>query len=266
MQKLAIVFTILFISFGLASMPVEAKRFGGGASIGKQRSLHNYSSTKSKPSDVSSNKKQSGAGRWLGPLAGFAAGSLLASLFMGHGLGSILSLLLIIGGIFLIWRLFKHRPAPARPMQYASTNPYNHSMSGAHQSEPMIMDTNDSPLPNFNSELFLRNAKTLFIRLQAAYDNSNLTDIREFTTAEMFAEIRLQLQERGDSKNHTDVVTLNAELFEAIAENNTHFASVRFSGLIREAENTPAVSFNETWNFQRMNNSGWLVAGIQQAQ
>ncbi len=265
MQKLAILFTILFIGFGLVSTSVEAKRFGGGASIGKQRILHNHATNKSPPS-ASPNKPQNDKNRWLGPLAGLAAGGLLASLFMGHGLGSMLSLVLIIGGIFLLWRLFKSRPTAARirPMQYASNNPYNHSGAGINQAEAMVMDTSNSPLPNFDSELFLRNAKTLFIRLQVAYDNHNLTDIREFTTPEIFAEIRLQLQERADVKNHTDVVTLQAELLETIVESNSHVASVKFSGLIRELEDAPAVSFTETWHFQRTNNSGWLVAGIQQ--
>lgn len=265
MQKLAILFTILFIGFGLVSTSVEAKRFGGGSSIGKQRILHNHATNKPSPSAIP-NKPQNGKNRWLGPLAGFAAGSLLASLFMGNGLGGILSLVLIIVGIFLLWRLLKNRPAAAKikPMQYASGSPYNHSTAKINRTESTVMDSSESPLPNFSKALFLRNAKTLFIRLQAAYDNNNLTDIREFTTPEVFAEIRLQLQERTDLKNHTDVVTLQAELLEAITENNKHVASVKFSGLIRETEDAPAISFNETWHFQRSSGSGWLVAGIQQ--
>ena len=44
----------------------------------------------------------------------------------------------------------------------------------------------------------MRSAKTSFIRLQAANDRKDLSDVREYTTPEMFAEISMQFQERGN--------------------------------------------------------------------
>ncbi|MCK7496851.1 MAG: TIM44-like domain-containing protein [Comamonadaceae bacterium] len=44
---------------------------------------------------------------------------------------------------------------------------------------------------DFDVAGFVRNAKVHFIRLQAANDARNLEDIREFTTPEMFAELKM---------------------------------------------------------------------------
>ncbi|HWZ48283.1 MAG TPA: Tim44-like domain-containing protein [Herbaspirillum sp.] len=114
---------------------------------------------------------------------------------------------------------------------------------------------------------FLRNAKSYFIRLQAAGDKADIHDIREFTTPEVFAELRLQIQERGASPNVTDVVQLNAELLGIEQVNDEYLATVRFGGLIKEAADASAEPFIELWNFSKPVDgaSGWVLAGIQQA-
>jgi len=55
----------------------------------------------------------------------------------------------------------------------------------------------------FDSEGFTRIAKMIFIRLQAANDEANLDDLRKFTTPELFASLRLELQERGNAAQPT---------------------------------------------------------------
>lgn len=77
--------------------------------------------------------------------------------------------------------------------------------------------------------------------MQAANDAKNIDDIREFTSPEMFAEIRMQMTERGDAAQQTDVVRLDAELLEVVTEGDRHIASVRFGGLIREEADGPAL-------------------------
>jgi len=52
----------------------------------------------------------------------------------------------------------------------------------------------------FDSEGFSRTAKMIFIRLQAANDTADLDDLRRFTTPELFASLRLDIQERGDAR------------------------------------------------------------------
>jgi predicted lipid-binding transport protein (Tim44 family) len=112
----------------------------------------------------------------------------------------------------------------------------------------------------------VRIAKLNFIRLQAANDAKNLDDMREFTSPELFAEIKLQMDERGNAPQQTDVVMLNAELLEVITEGNRHIASVRFSGLIREEAGAAPAQFEEVWHLIKPveGDKGWTIAGIQQ--
>ncbi|WP_366504389.1 Tim44-like domain-containing protein [Propionivibrio sp.] len=118
----------------------------------------------------------------------------------------------------------------------------------------------------FDSEGFLRVAKLNFIRLQAANDARNLDDIREFVSPELFAEIRMQIDERGNAAQQTDIVTLNAELLEVSTEDNRHIASVHFNGMIREEAGAAAAPFDEVWNLSKPSEGGkgWVIAGIQQ--
>ncbi len=120
--------------------------------------------------------------------------------------------------------------------------------------------------PDFDVPAFLRSAKTYFIRLQAAWDKGDSTDLREFTTPEMFGELKLQLQERGAAANLTDVVTLDAELLGLEVIGADHLASVKFSGTIKDSPTAPAEAFAEVWNIQKRvkDKEGWMLAGIQQ--
>ena len=70
---------------------------------------------------------------------------------------------------------------------------------------------------------------------------------------------------RGDAQ-HTDVVSLNADLLEVATEQDGHWASVRFSGTVRETPGAAPVGFEEVWNLVKpaQGSSGWLLAGIQQ--
>lgn len=262
MTRFFLVFFTVLLSLSVMVSTADAKRFGGSRSIGKQRVVHNYTAPSHATTGAQTAKPQSGASRWLGPLAGLAIGGLLASLFMGHGLGGGLLTALIIGLIiFAVLRFIRRgfSPGTVKSAQYASSGMNNTSMPFTAHTQAAYSSSAD-----FDTDKFLRGAKALFIRLQAAYDTKNLSDVQEFTIPEIFAEIRLQMQERGEEKNFTDVVTLNAELLEVVNEGAVEIASVLFSGLIREAENMPAESFKEIWHFQKNRQSSWLVAGIQQ--
>lgn len=118
---------------------------------------------------------------------------------------------------------------------------------------------------DFDVPAFIRSAKSNFIRLQAAWDRGDINDIREFTSPEMYAEMKLELQDRGNAKNETDVVTLDAELLGIETLAYDYMASVKFSGTIKEGGETTAQPFAEVWNLSKPINgqSGWLLAGIQ---
>ncbi|MGH8756634.1 MAG: Tim44 domain-containing protein, partial [Burkholderiales bacterium] len=127
-----------------------------------------------------------------------------------------------------------------------------------------------APYPiGFEIDPFLRNAKAGFIRLQAANDNKDLDVIRDYTTPETFDELSKQIAKRGNDIQKTDIVTLDAEVLEVAIEGNLASASVRFSGLIREAGGAPARPFYEIWNVRKSlgkPDSVWLLAGIQQVR
>lgn len=283
MNKFLTLFFVALISFGLTAQDADAKRLGGGSSIGKQRSTTSQqTATPPKPAQAPAAAPApapSGASKWLGPLAGLAAGGLLASMFMGGGLGglgagigNILMILALVGAAFFIFRMLK-KPQP-QPVQYAGNIERNTvsdmvATGGGAIPAPATMQASTGSRPAwFEDEPFLREAKKHFIRLQDANDRGDINDIHEYVTPEMYAELNLQIQERGGRVNKTEVVTLNADLLEVVTEGDLVIASVRFSGMIREEANAPAETFSEIWHIQKSQaqaNASWFISGIQQA-
>jgi predicted lipid-binding transport protein (Tim44 family) len=230
-----------------------------------------------------------------GALLGLGLGALFSSLGMGGAMASMLSTLLMVGLLALaamfIYRMIRNRkggqsgqPAFAGAYPEAATagagstpeigsriEPFarpaalQSASSASGGFEPAAATSWGVPA-DFDVPAFLRHAKTYYIRLQAAWDKADTNDIREFTTPEMFGELKLQLQERGATLNHTDVVSLDAELLGIETLDHDYLASVKFSGMIREVENAPAEPFAEVWNLSKPVNGtgGWILAGIQQ--
>jgi predicted lipid-binding transport protein (Tim44 family) len=119
---------------------------------------------------------------------------------------------------------------------------------------------------SFNADAFLREAKKSFLALQVANDRGDVDSIRELVTDEMFEHLKRDVDERRGARQHTDVVTLNADLLELVTESGMHLASIRFSGLIREEAGQAPQQFEEIWNLQKpeSGDAGWMLAGIQQ--
>lgn len=278
MKRFVILLTIVLTSLSLLATSAEARRFGGGSSFGKQRTMSApvQKSPAAAPALGTAGQPaaapQAAGNKWLGPLAGLAIGAGLGALFAGSGLGggmgSILMMILAGVAIMFVISMFRRKQQPA--MQYAGAGaPYGGTQQPV--SQPLSggacapVATGNIPA-DFPVESFLRNSKTSFIRLQAANDRKDLDDIREYTTPEMFAEVSMQLQERGDAPQKTDVVSVNAELLEVVTENDHAIASVRMSGQLRENNGAPD-NFDEIWHVQKNlkdNKAVWLLAGIQQ--
>ena len=120
----------------------------------------------------------------------------------------------------------------------------------------------------FDTEAFERLAKMIFIRMQAANDSADLNDLRTFTTPELFAALRLDLQERGPAAQHTDVEKVDATLIDYAQESGRQVVSVRFQGLVREEAGAEATPFDEVWHLVKPadDSRAWAIAGIQQRQ
>lgn len=281
MKRFLLLLTIVLSSLSLLATTAEAKRFGGGSSIGKQRTMSPQQTQKAPaaaPAPTAATPAAAPAGnKWLGPLAGLAIGAGLGALFasgglggLGGAMGGILMALAAGAVVMLLISMFrKKQQQPA--MQYAGAGaPYGGSSEPVQQaaagSVAAIAPAAGNIPADFPVEAFLRSAKTSFIRLQAANDRKDLDDIREYTTPEMFAEISMQLRERDNTAQKTDIVTINAELLEVAQENDTAIASVRMSGQLRENNSAPE-NFDEVWHVQKNTKDDkavWLLSGIQQ--
>ena len=236
MRKLLSILCLVIVTFGMLMQSVEAKRFGAGRSFGYQRSASSFSRPQAAPiPQQRPGLMGGGMSRWLGPLAGFAAGGLLASLFMGKGIGTgILSWLLLIGGGLILWSFIRNRMRPPLQFSQATPNTFTNNVTPFTNVQNEVIH---SAPAGFDKTAMLRDAKVQFIRLQAAYDTKNLSDLREFTTPEVYAEIQLQFQERNDAHNVTEVIKLEADLLDVTTELQDTIASVSFSGL-RSEEHT----------------------------
>lgn len=276
MKNLLLALFTVFISFALVTPEAEAKRMGGGRSSGMQR--------QSQPQQATSQQapRQTGAAAatpqkrsWMGPLAGLAAGLGLAALASHLGFGeemaNFLMMALLALAAFMAIRWFMNRNKPRAPaMQYAANGP----MGGAFDQQPQDMappmgsanaTTATAPtLPtNFDHDAFVRLAKITFIRMQAAHDAGNLNDLREFLSPEMFAEVKIDLDDRHDQPAQTDVLNLEAGIADWSEEAGRQIVSVRYTGQLRE--DGMETSLNEVWHLVReANTERWVVAGIQQ--
>ena len=278
------------LALGLSIGNAEAARLGGGKSVGMQRqsvAARPASSAQAAPAAPSMPVGAPAATpkrNWMGPLAGLAAGvgiaALLSKFGMGAslaaGMGSIMMIALLAIAAFFVFKLLFRRNGSAaqsgEPLRYAG----NCDSAMAHSQQATVQYGSARPsaatlaqrVPvGFDVDAFLRIAKLNFVRLQAANDVKNLDDIREFVSPELFPEIKMQMDERGNAPQQTDVVTLNADLLEVTTESNRHIVSVHFSGTIREVVSAAAVPFDEIWNLSKSidGNGGWVVAGIQQS-
>ena len=253
---------IALLSFSLLINEASAKRFGGGRSFGVQRSQSSLFSS-NKTQNTSALGQKFNKSRWGGILGGLLVGGLLASLFMGHGFASgIMSWLLLGAAAYFIITFLRRRAQPA--MQTAQASPFRQNTTNSPFNQYYANNTSSSnQTSDFVSETFLRDAKVTFIRLQAAYDQKNLDDLKSFTLPEVFAEIQMQLNERGDELNVTEVINLNAELLDTSKQAYSTVASVRFTGTIKE--NNEISSLDEIWHFSQLDRSkDWLISGIQQ--
>lgn len=276
MKSLFISLFAVFISFAFVMPDAEARRMGGSKSFGMQRTAPAKQDAAPTPQRQQAGATPTSAPQkrsWMGPIAGLAAGLGLAALFshlgMGEEMANFMMLALLALAAFMLFRFFMRRNAPAAAAQFAGMP------RGAMDSAPSAFEA--SPVasgnsvarafpPGFEADAFAREAKLNFIRLQAAFDAGNLDDLRAFTSPEVFAEISMQLTERNDAEQMTDVISLDAEVLEAVEEGNRHIVSVRFSGLVREAAGQDAQPLAEIWHLTRPANGqgGWVIAGIQQ--
>ena len=285
---------VMTLGLGAAHFDAEAKRMGGGKSFGMQRQsappAKAPAAPTATPAAAGAGAAAAGTGRsWMGPIAGLAAGiglmALASHLGFGEGMANMLMFGLLIAAAVAVFGFIMRKRAQAQQggsggLAYAAAGANRQSTPDANALRTPLNAAGGSMIgsavgggvassipADFDVAAFERNAKVNFIRLQAANDAGNLDDIRAFTTPEMFAELQMDLSDRGAATQHTDVVQINAEVLEVEEGPALYVVSVRFTGETRENGAELAESFDEIWHLTkpRHANGGWLLAGIQQS-
>lgn len=305
LSLIAIVFTLGLGSVAMDAE--AAKRMGSGKSMGTQRSAtpDKAPTAANQPAAGAAGAAAAAPARssWMGPVAGLAAGLGIAALASHLGFGDELASMVMMGllavavmaaiGFFMRKRAAAQQGASQNQsgMQPAYANPGN--------ARPTAQPPTDAPaykvsLPaggrsaigsgiggglaaatvstsgvpaDFDVAGFERNAKVNFIRLQAANDAGNLDDIRQFTTPEMFAELKMELADRGAAAQKSDVARIEAKVVGFEEDADRYLVSVRFIGEIADMNEAANEPFDEIWHMMksRQGNGGWVLSGIQQS-
>jgi predicted lipid-binding transport protein (Tim44 family) len=270
MQRFLSLTMAVCLSLTMSLDVLAAKRLGGAKSFGTAPShqtqmkqtqpVAGNSATAARPAAAT------GASRWLGPLAGIAAGGLLASLFMGDGFQGLQLFDILIFGLiaFVLFRLFAARRQPAMAGTAA--------MSREAATSGNLFGSAASALPRiqapawFDADKFIEQGRQHFLALQQHWDANEMDKISEFFTPQMTQFLKQERLNLGDGFQSTYIDDLQVQL-DGIDDNPTvTVATLTFSGLAKTSRFDQGEAFCESWRLERAagDNQPWLVAGIRQ--
>jgi len=278
MKSVLSLFMALCLSLTFA-LDAHAKRFGGGKSFGSAPSHQ----TRQAPQQTQAAPNQagrqtpaaaSGASRWLGPLAGLAAGGLLASMFMGDGFEGIQFMDILIFGLiaFLLFRFLAARrrqqqPAMAghAPMQREMPQQPATSIFGGSAAPVAAAPVINAPAW-FNEQNFVAAAREHFLSLQQHWDANEMDKIAEFVTPQLLGFLKQERAEIGDAYQSTYIDDLQIQLDGVDDDAEKTTATLTFSGVAKTSRFDQGEPFSESWRMEREQgeNQPWLVAGIRQ--
>lgn len=266
------------------SFEAHAKRFGGGKSFGSAPSHQTRQATPPAQSAAQAPGRQpaaaaSGASRWLGPLAGLAAGGLLASMFMGDGFEGLQIMDMLIFGLiaFLLFRFLAARRARQQPQTAAAGGaPYQREMPSAANAPAAGSNifggrlASAAPVINapawFNEQSFLAAGREHFMNLQQHWDANEMDKIAEFVTPQLLEFLKRERAELGDGFQSTYVDDLDVQLDGVDDNAEKTIATLTFSGVSKTSRFDQGEPFSESWRLERAqgDNQPWLIAGIRQ--
>lgn len=243
------------------------------------------------------------AGPLMGLAAGLGIAALFSALGLGEGLASFVTMLLIGLVAFMVIRMVMRAMASrqgAQPMPagagagglgsarapYDQGNTYKQaepvtarqtldgfgqpsaaagSAWSGYDQAPVASATMVKDLPSgFDEQQFVVSAKKFFVTMQGMFDRADIDGLRDYCSDEVLEHLRMQIADFPVVGNHTEVVTLNAELIGFETDVDEQLATVAFSGQIRESEGGAASDLNEIWVMSRpASGGGWVLAGIQ---
>ncbi|MCF7820896.1 MAG: 39S ribosomal protein L45 [Mariprofundaceae bacterium] len=275
MKKLLVLSMVAIFTLTMVGVDeADARRFGGGSSFGKSRMFKQptQSATTTRKATPANTQKGSARTGMMGMIGGLALGGLLGAMFFGGAFEGINFFdILILGGLlFILFRFLGRRARGANAMAFAGNQQSSNGLFGGGAGEGAPVQGH-AVTPDIDTEFFLAAAKSIFVRMQAAWDKKDMDEIRGFCLPEVANRIELEMSGLGEKTTETEVATLNAEITDAWVESGLEWVAVHFTAMIQEQESgieTTSAEVQEHWIFQHDPNSDdptWYLAGIQQS-
>lgn len=279
-------FLAIVLTFTLTMEAAHAKRMGGGKSFGRTHQTAPAQPSRSTMDAPAQQKQQAASnagkkGMMGGLLGGLLAGGLLAALFAGgafEGL-QLMDILMIAALAFVIFKLIKMLRQGGAPVQRQQPA---YAGAGQPQSQPDFGMRRETPLPQsssvsagvavpfnlpmgFDSPAFIEGAKEHYRVLQEAWNQNNLAKIQEYVTPELFAELQAE-RASLPAQQHTEVLSVNAELVRADQVFGNAEVSIQFTGQYRDTVEGVNEAFTDIWHLERnyaKNDAPWFITGIE---
>ena len=273
-------FLTVFLMVGMTVPDAEARRMGGGKSFGSAPMHKSKPAQRQTPQQQATPRNQqqnpaasSGASRWLGPLAGIAAGGLLASMLFGDGFQGLQLFDILIFGLiaFVLFKLFSRRNAGAMQRQ---PHPVNAPMeTPAQQNWPAQAGTAqpvEQPITLqapawFDADSFLKGAEEHFYTLQRHWRDGDTAGMAEYLDPIVLQQMLATRAEAPPSSNGF-VEELEVRLEGVEQRDGRTIATVGFTGLDRDFPADEGERFDESWRLERADgdNQPWIISGIRQ--
>jgi predicted lipid-binding transport protein (Tim44 family) len=309
MNRFVALACLIVLALAPVLLVTDAWARAGGGTSGGSRGSRSYSSPVSptKPTQPSTppssfqqpQPQRSGWGAGLmGGLAGLALGGLLGSMLFGGGMGSgigFMEILLIGGGIFLLFKLMKMRraaaeSAPSYGQGYGAGQLQGQPQPQMYQAQ--AVDTGPSDLDRgvshirqmdagFDPARFTDTASDVFFRVQAAWMARDMSQASASITPEMADILQKdcdRLRGQGRINRLDNIAVRSVTVTEAWQESGQDYVTVDFlanlldytvderSGQVVEGSRIEPVKFEEFWTFVRpVGPNAWRLSAIQQA-
>jgi predicted lipid-binding transport protein (Tim44 family) len=171
-------------------------------------------------------------GRWIGVLAGSAAGSLIGGAFFGISWG-LLDLVIINTGIVLLATfLLRRRAAPAQPMQAALRVPRG-------LEAPLVESSLDRGVreirqtdAKFDPARLAGYTGMVFRDVQIAWMTRDIDSLRDRLSPEMYGELQARCGQLRQARqlNRIDGIEIRAEITEAWQESDQDYVTACIAG------------------------------------
>ncbi|GFM32487.1 transport protein [Desulfovibrio subterraneus] len=289
-----VIFCMTLGAVALMHDTADARKMGGGKSFGSkpsyQRSAQTPAQAPTSPSRTQTGEQAKqgqqankgaaaqpmGARGGLGGMVGgLLMGGLIGSMLFGGGAGGggpgLLDMLLIGGGLFMLFRFLRSRRMAAEGAgpQPGGVQMHERSASAWGNLAGTAEQASGPDLPaGFDPDEFMQGAKAIYVRLQSSWDKRDMADIRQFTSDEVYEEIARQAVE-DPAPGKTELLLITPQLIEAREVGQQIVVAVLYDVMLREDGDTHSRQDRELWHFSRDRNRPedfWLLEGIQQIE